>query len=140
MSFDWNKHNTGFTFTKDQVVRLSGWYRANKPHGHEFSTAILYAIAPAGKDEDAIWPNATLEIVPSIVGIIENIRRVDNGDREFWWFPLPKKTDAPNELTYIYHAGENWIREGLGLDSDPTLDEPRKFKADFILDMTGEES
>ena len=139
MSFDWKKHSTGFTFTKEQIVRLAGWYKANKPYGHEFSTSIMFALAPADENEDAIWPNATIETVPNIVGMIENIRRVDNGDREFWTWQCPKKTDALNEPTYIHYVGENWIREGLGLGHDDSLDIPRKFVPDYILDMREEE-
>lgn len=129
---------SSFTYSKDQIVHLAGWYTANKKFGSGFSNAMRFAVTRASADTPAIWPNATLGIVGHIAEMLEKIQRVDNGDREFWGHSLPKKTDSPNEVNYISYFAENWIREGLGLEEDPTLNLPVKFKPDYILDLREE--
>lgn len=124
-----------FTYSKDQVVSLAGWYRANAELGHGFSTALEFALFPADKDEAAIWPNATLKTVPFIARLLEDIERVSRGESKFRWHSVPRKTNYPNEPHYISYTMENWMREGLKMELDPTLDEPVKFKPDFTLTL-----
>lgn len=122
-----------FRYTKDQVVRLAGWYRANKELGHGFSTAIQYALTPASPNEDAIWPDATLETVHFIADMLEKIQRVDNGEEKFWWTNVRKPhSNSPN---YIEYRVENWAREGLDIPVDEELERPILFKADYTLDL-----
>lgn len=142
MSWDWKKHSNDFRFNKEQVVRLAGWYCANKGNGTGFSVALKFALAPAGKFEpdgeywDAIWPQATIEDAPHIVELIEHIQKIDNGDSRFWWCSLPDK-EGPSKYTfYVSYTFENWIREGLGLSIDESLEVPALLKADYTLDIS----
>lgn len=127
--------SNSFSYSKDQVTHLAGWYSVNTKYGRGFSVAMTYAVNSPDEKTPPIWPDATLGIVGQIAELVEKIHRVDSGESKFWWHSLPKKTGSPNESIYISYRAENWIREGLGLPIDPELNKPVKFKPDYTLNL-----